>query len=320
MRAFAPVVLALLTFLLPTLKGAVSQRYERLFSGDELRSGLLKVELFSGRITVLSSEDNALHVTVTAEIDTDNQEEAQRLLKDLALVMEMRPEGPVLLATYGRDLHWSFENSAPLKLSVVIVTPPRFDLVLRTDDGSIDVARMGGTMQARTRTGQVYFRGIDGSVDAQTESGDIVVSHCSGDVRLRSIHGSLRIGPVGGYADVAGHGGSIELDAAGKGVRAESNGGDLSVVFRSPVNGPAQLRTSGGNLYLAFDRRAACTLDLRSSIFGKVSLTREGILPIELTSGGFGHRRIQAKLNGGGPLIDASAAGGSIFLQPELVD
>jgi len=320
MRAFAPVVLALLTFLSSNLKGSVSQRHERIFTGDELRSGVLRVELFSGRITVLSAEDKALHVTVTAEVDTDNQEEAQRLLKELTLQMAAKPEAAILLASYGRDVQWTFDNSPPVKLSVVIVAPPHFDLSLRTEDGSIDVARMAGLMKARTRAGQVYFRGVDGSVDAETESGDIVVSHCSGDVRLRSIHGSLRVGPVGGFADVAGHGGSIELDAAGKGVKAESSGGDLSVVFRSPVNGPATLRTSGGNLYIALDRRAACVLDLRSSIFGKVSLTREGILPLEISSGGFGHRRIQAKMNGGGPLVDASAAGGSIFLQPVLVD
>jgi hypothetical protein len=320
MRAFVPILLALLTFLSPSLKGAVSQRFERLFTGDELSSGLLRIELFSGRITVLSAEDQALHVTVTAEVDTDNQEEAQRLLKELSLTMESRPDAAVLLASYGRDVQWSFDNSPPVKLSVVVVAPPRFDLSLRTEDGSIDVARMGGRMKARTRAGQVYFRGVDGYVDAETVSGDIVVAHCSGDVRLRSIHGSLRVGPVGGFADVAGHGGSIELDAAGKGVKADSSGGDLSVVFRSPVNGPAQLRTSGGNLYIAFDRRAACLLDLRSSIFGKVSLTREGILPIEITGGGFGHRRITGKLNGGGPMVDANAAGGSIFLQPELSD
>ena len=315
MRSFGRWAWALLFFLSgASLSAKISRTVERVFPFAPGEIPLVKLEVFYGSVTVESAEGDAVRIEVKLDFETDQETVANRVQKNLTLTFA-QPGGVVTVgAEYSRSVHWDFENWPPVKLAFKLLVPAHCNLDLYTRDGSLVVGLLGGAMKARTHSGAITFRGVQGSIEAQSEFGDITVQHCTGTLKLRSVSGNFRVGPVGGFADVFGYGGEIEVQSAGGGIKAETSGADLLVGFAHPVTAPATLSTGGANVILTFDQRSACTLDLRASIFGKVVNVKDR-LQLTPTSGAFGKSRLQATLNGGGPLIAAKASGGHVYVQ-----
>ena len=317
MRLFQYFPIALLLVALSTgASASITRLYEQKFPVAQTDVIRLKAELFSGSIDIQVDDVPEIRATIRAVYEVESEAEADRLHGDLRIGMQRNGNEIDVTADYGRDIHWTFENWPPVKLAVTIIVPRHSDLDLATRDGSVTVARMQGNMKARTRAGVIFFRGVEGSIQAESDYSDIIISHCTGDLKLRCVSGEFRVGPVGGSADVYGHGGEIEAAASCRGLKAETSGADLIVGFRHPLSTPATLRTGGGNIILTFDKRSAATLDLRASLFGKVTCIKDS-LSLNATTGALGKSRLAATLNGGGAIIDARASGGSISVMAD---
>jgi len=315
MRSFGRWAWALLFFLgAAGLHANISRTVERVFPLTSGEIAAVKLDVFYGGVTVESAEGDAVRIEVTLDFETDQVTVADRVQKNLTLTFAQQGGMVTVGAEYSRSVHWDFESWPPVKLAFKLLVPARCNLDLYTRDGNLFVGLLGGAMKARTHYGAITFRGVEGSIEAQSEFGDIIVQHCTGALKLRSVSGNFRVGPVGGFADVFGYGGEIEVQSAGGGIKAETSGADLLVGFAHPVTAPATLRTGGANVILAIDQRSACTLDLRASIFGRVVNVKDR-LKLTPTSGAFGKSRLQATLNGGGPLIAAKASGGYVYVQ-----
>jgi hypothetical protein len=309
----------ILVFLLFALSGTgafalVSRSVQRSFPVAGTTRPVLKMSVFYGSILVEASDTNEFQVQVFQDFEALNEAEADKIAKNLTLGFDYSGTTLNLTAEYTRNVHWTFENWPPVKLRFTIKVPKTCDLDLYTRDGAMTIGLIAGRAKARTHYGQIFFKGVDGDVEATSEFGDIVVSHCTGALKLRSISGSFLVGPVTGFADVFGYGGEIEVQSAGGGIKAETSGADLSVGFHHPIVSPATLKTGGANIILTFDKRSACDLNLRASFFGKV-LDSKNSLPLTAVTGALGKSRVQARLNEGGPKINARASGGYIYLQ-----
>jgi hypothetical protein len=292
----------------------VSRTLEKRFPLDDSASPKVSLEVFHGSVLVETIDENEFRISIRQDFEANNDQEADRIARNLTLGVECKDALLNISAEYSRDIHWTFENWPPVKLAVVLKVPKCCGLDLFSRDGSITVNKMAGSMKARTHWGTIFFRGVDGDITAKSEFGNIVVSHCTGNLSLRSISGNFLVGPVQGMADVFGYGGEIEVQSAGGGVKAETSGADLIVGFQHPIVSPAKLRTGGANIIITIDKRSSCSLDLKASMFGKVKFYKEG-LPLDISSGAIGKGRVQATLNGSGPKIEARASGGHIYLQ-----
>lgn len=311
-RSIVFVILALLSGV--NAFGLISRTVEKRFPLTEAGRASLSVSVFHGSLSIETADVPEIRVKVMEYFETTKEEEADRIVKNLILGMDFQQTHLKVSAEYTRDAHWSFEAWPPVKLAFFITVPKTCDLDLEDRDGGISVAEISGVVKAKTYSGAIYFKGVTGRAEARSDYGDIVVSHCAGDLKLHSVSGSFRVGPVTGLADVYGYGGEIEVVSAGGEVKAETSGADLTVAFRHPIKAPATLKTGGANIVLTLDKRSDCSLNLRASIFGACESLKNQ-LPLTPTSGSLGKSRLQAKLNQGGPLIEARASGGYIYLQ-----
>lgn len=315
MRLFAGFAL-LLSFAALPMDAAIVRLHEQTL--PLLKSELVRVraEVASGNIEVVTGESAEIKVALRASYDVESEAEVDRLHSGMRVIVQRSGPSIDVGLEYSRDARWAFDNWPPVKITLLITVPQHTDLDLSSRDGTLTVARMEGNMKAHTRAGVIYFKGVRGNVEADSEFSDIIVAHCSGDIKLRCGSSEFRVGPVGGNIDVLGHGGEIIAGPTCRQVKAETSGADLVVTFRHPVVATASLRTGGGNVILTLDRRSSVTLDLRASLFGKVAYVKDS-LPLTVTSGALGRSRVQATVNGGGPLIEARAGGGSISFMGE---
>jgi len=180
-----------------------------------------------------------------------------------------------------------------------------------TYDGGIKVGDLRGDMKARTETGTIFFRRIDGNVDAQAESGDVVVSRSTGSVNLRTVVGNVRIGMVGGHARLETVNGNIELQTAHGVVEANATEGDIDAGFAT-ITGQSRIVTKVGNITATMNPSESFSIEAKAR-WGKV----RNQLALTTNKGGSGRRHLNGDYNGGGPLIELKASGGSVSISSD---
>jgi DUF4097 and DUF4098 domain-containing protein YvlB len=133
---------------------------------------------------------------------------------------------------------------------------------------------------------------VAGPTKASSGSGSITIAQAGkGDVTVSAASGSITLAGVDGAARVSSSSGSIRID----GRRA----------------GPWALHTSSGGITITVPPDAAFDLDARTN-----SGTIDSAHPVTMeVTGKIDKRRIQGKVRGGGPLIEASCSSGSIRIQ-----
>jgi DUF4097 and DUF4098 domain-containing protein YvlB len=302
-------------FFLMVVLGATSRAAER----DVVRSFpvspgcTLVVDTHRGNITVEESERAEIRIAVHLEIGTDNEAEAERMLRSLQLEFAAQREN---VSVHVRDreesgIHFTWRDDHRIEPTFRISVPVRCNVDLQTHTGNIVVGSLSGQLAAKTEMGNIFFRRITGSVTAHTETGDIVVSRCSGSVGADVSLGTIRLGTVGGRCDLRDHRGNIEVLTASSGGTMRAEAGDITVGFPRELSEDATVRTSGGDILIRLDPAANCDLDV-SSVWGRVRNT----VPMIITDGGDDKRRLRGRLHEGGPKIALHANGGNVRIEP----
>jgi hypothetical protein len=169
---------------------------------------------------------------------------------------------------------------------------------LWTDGGNISIDRAGGAVNARSAEGLIEVLQAAGIVTAQTRAGAIEIGSARGvkaesamgQVRVKGTSGPLRISTAAGAIMAELMNGMILEDSslvAGAGditVFIPSNL-SISVVAASQSNGPRRIYSD----------------------FNEVRVTNTGMFQAPVTA--------QGSINGGGPMLNLSAASGVIFLK-----
>ncbi len=304
------LLLTTLVGLLPRA-GAAERRFERTL--PLAPGGRVVLDTYRGSITVEEGETPEVKLVADLEIDAATPAEIDRFFDAVQFSAEASPGAVTITARNPRDSRARFIWNEKLQVDLAFrLTVPRGStLDLRTINGAIVVGNLAGHVKARAENGNITFRRIDGSVDAATQFGDIIVSRCLGPVHARVLRGLIRTGTIGGPSTLKNTSGDIEVMMARGPLDGYAEAGDLIVGFPHTIAGPADLVTSGGNVKVSIDPLAAC--DVRaSSRWGRVASK----LPLAVTDGATGTRRLSGRLNAGGPTLSLRADGGQVRIEP----
>ncbi len=135
--------------------------------------------------------------------------------------------------------------------------------------------------------GTIIVRGLNGSVEAVTLAGNIDIRDIRGPVSARTGGGEMTFASIGGALRSLSGGGTIRVESAGAGATLQTAGGDI---FVGRVKGPLRASTAG-NIQV---KDAASTVNVH---------TAGGLIQIDRARG------IVTAGNGGGSIVVGSAPG-----------
>jgi DUF4097 and DUF4098 domain-containing protein YvlB len=129
---------------------------------------------------------------------------------------------------------------------------------------------------------------------------------CTGDAEVKTSGGSIRIGKVQGEVKATTSGGSIKVQEVMGTINAATSGGSVSAYISKQPSGDCSLKTSGGSVSVHLAEDIKVDVDAKTS-GGRVRTD----FPVTLI-GELSKRKLQAKINGGGPELYLRTSGGSI--------
>ncbi len=275
--------------------------------------GKVVVDTYRGAIEVVPGEGREVVVAVSMLSPNDDTAEAREALNALQLSFEQIEGNVVVKARNPTETGVKFiwDDQSNLAIRIKVTVPEECNLDLLTRDGGITVGSLRGEMKARTETGSIFFKRIDGNIDAQAESGDVVVSRCTGSVNLRTVAGNVRTGMIGGRARLETVNGNIELQTARGRVEAMTTDGDIDAGFAS-ITGESKIIAKVGNITAKINPEESFSIEAKAR-WGKVS----NQLAIKTGRRGSGRRHLEGDYNGGGPLIELKAGGGSVSISAD---
>jgi hypothetical protein len=276
----------------------------------------LEFDSYRGRVSVLEGKPGEIRVEVRMEVPSEDAAKAERAFQTVDFVWGSSP-GQVSVrvrdaAQTAVRLDWQSDFRVDFNYRVYVPAGCAVNVVVA--DGSAEVGNLTGTVSVEVGTGTVYLRRIEGSVRARLELGNLVLSRCSGDADLLASFGSVQVGTVGGRATIRAPNGGIELQHALGATVLSAVKGDVVLGLPRTPGGEVRVDVAAGSIYLKL--QAGCALTIRaSSVWGKVKAE----VPVVVTAGGSGKRRLDAVLNGGGPLAELHANGGNVMIESDVV-
>lgn len=253
-------------------------------------------------------------VTVVQTTDTTDPVEGERRFAQWDLsIGGSQTDRVEITARFRRGHEWAWQVAQPVALTYEVSIPERCDVSIQAGKGAITLGAVKGRVKLTTESGAIHAEEIDGTFTARSGSGAVSLAACTGDIDVRTDAAGITIGRAGGKTMLASRGGFIEVQRVSGRIVVRGDGSDALVGFVSPIRETADIVLSGGTLTLRLDNNAGSTLDLRSSVFGKINL--RGELPMQVSAGGVGKSRLHADVNGGGPRLVAHARGGSVLVR-----
>jgi DUF4097 and DUF4098 domain-containing protein YvlB len=220
-------------------------------------------------------------------------------------------------------------------------------VTVRTGGGAVHLDKIGGAVECFTGGGTITAGLLGGEATLSTGGGEIVVREARGMVHARALGGNIRIERADQGVHAAAMRGLVDVVQSGGPVRVETGTGSIRVrasydVHCESETGTIQLQATSGGLR-ATTRTGSILADLSGvkSIESSTLVTSSGditvLIPSNLavtveainsTSGAqrvvsdFGavHPRpagspTEVAVNGGGPLLRLTTAGGTIYLR-----
>jgi len=205
-----------------------------------------------------------------------------------------------------------------------IRVPSRYNLDIQTSGGSIELADIGGTVQARTSGGSIAtgrlagdselkssggsisVGGGDAHIKAHTSGGSITIGNTSGPVEARTSGGSIKLAHIAGEVVARTSGGGIRIDDAMGTVDASTSGGSIHASMSRQPKSDSRLSTSGGGVTLEIAPNIAVDLDAHASGGGV-----HADVPVTVL-GTQDDNSVRGKINGGGPKLVLRTSGGGI--------
>jgi hypothetical protein len=225
----------------------------------------------------------------------------------------------------------------------------RGDCKVLTGGGDIQVGQVGGTLRCSTGAGKVVVQKVGGEAVLETVGGDIVAHTAGGTVHAQTGGGGVHIGTANGPVTAISGGGEIVVEKAGgivtlrnmagpvnvgsaMGVRCDSGSGGIRL---ANIQGPMRVATSMGSINasllgsrIADSYLATGSGDITVLIPSNVGVTIQAqnssadtIRRIVSDFAGIQPRRqgtrviAEGAINGGGPLLQISGTGGTIFIK-----
>lgn len=149
-----------------------------------------------------------------------------------------------------------------------LIVPKNFNLDISSGGGDVYLKNLIGNLRIKTSGGDVKIEGIEGDVNVSTSGGDIILKKISGkvkastsggDIKLEEIYGDVNCTTTGGdvrvqmkngdlYAKTTGGDIFIDYSGEGKGIKANTVGGDIRLTLDQNFEGSFYLSTIGGDI------------------------------------------------------------------------
>jgi DUF4097 and DUF4098 domain-containing protein YvlB len=222
-----------------------------------------------------------------------------------------RTSDPELL----RNVSISYEVTAPPNTRVRSSTGSgsqkvegiRGPIEVKTGSGGIRVTGSAEAVEARTGSGSIEVTGAAG-LRAQTGSGGIRAADVRGPVKANTGSGSINLNQTGqGDVEAETGSGGVEIKGAQEGLRVSTSSGSVRV--EGDPRSHWRIRASSGGVRIRVPQNAAFDVNARTGSGGiRVSHTLS-----ETKSSS--KRHLQAKIGGGGPMVDVSTTSGGIQIE-----
>jgi hypothetical protein len=279
-----------------------SQRYKEDFSYEYKLNpgGRVTLENFNGSVEVLGWDQNTVSVTGTKYASREE------VMKDIRIDVLSDPSS-IRIRTV-RPLEQNCNCGARYTLKV-----PRKVMLDRIDssNGSLRVESIEGDARLKTSNGSVRVWSVSGDLNVKTSNGAIELQKFDGQAILITSNGSIKAeGVRGGFKAETSNGAiNATLAAIGTGqlVAAETSNASVTLNFESWKDHSVRVRTSNGSINLGLP--AAVSAQVRASTSrGRISSD------FGFDSGDTGKDTIDARIGGGGPLIELKTSNGNIRL------
>ena len=232
------------------------------------------------------------------------------------LVLVDRVNGDCKLITGGGDIQVGQVGGA-LRCTTgagkITVTKVGGQAVLETNGGDIVAHSAGGTVHAQTGGGGVHIGTAGGTVTAISGGGEIVVEKAGGVVTLRNMAGPVNVGSAAGVRCDSGSGGIRVANIAGP-MRVATSIGSITANLLGSKISDSYLATGNGDITVLIPSNVGVTIQAQNSMADTVRRIVSDFSAIQPRRQG---TRVVAAgaVNGGGPLLQISGTGGTIFIK-----
>lgn len=298
-------------------------------AGDVIRKGFnvpeggtLRLDGAYGSIKVVTG-GTGVAVEITREA---HGSKAQRRMAGHEITFSQQGNDVVIHSKLDDDrsgwFSWRDDDDYEVQWNIRI--PARYNVNVETSAGSIDLANIGGTVDARTSGGSIKTGRLSGVSTLKTSGGSISVGGADAELNVHTSGGSILIGDTKARVEAKTSGGSITLaridgdvvartsggnikieDAAGT-VDASTSGGSIHARISRQPRGDSKLSTSGGTVTVSLAPSIRVDLDARASGGGVRS-----DVPVTVI-GTHEDDQIRGQINGGGPKLTLRTSGGGV--------
>jgi hypothetical protein len=190
----------------------------------------------------------------------------------------------------------------------ITVKTVRGEAVLETNGGDIVANQTGGRVHATTGGGGVHIGTAGGPVSATSGGGEIIVEKANGIVTVRNMAGPVQVWSSAGVRCDSGSGGIHVTNVSGP-MRVSTSAGSILANLLGSRLGDSYLATGNGDITVLIPSNVGVMVQARDNLrivseFRELAIRRQG--PQVIAEG---------PLNGGGPLLQISGMGGTIFLK-----
>jgi DUF4097 and DUF4098 domain-containing protein YvlB len=219
----------------------------------------------NGGIALEGSGGHQVSVRVRKEVRAPSLEEAQAFAGKVQVNLEQRGDEIRLSKTHPRP-----PDGFSVAVEYDIHCPPGLDVRLGTENGSIQVRRMEGSVDAATTNGNVELDGGDGRIKLKTLNGTIeaLVGELQTEGQFSTTNGSVVVQIERGIAPVA----------------ATTVNGSVDVTLPADFSGQLDARTVNGRVRSEFANSQASG-KLQDRIYGPLGSGGSATVMLRATNG-----------------------------------
>ena len=255
------------------------QELSRTFPVDG--PGTLRVRIDLGDVEVVPSQDGSIQLAVQRLLDAEGLEQARQAARSHQLDVRHAGNDLTLDAIYAGN-EASLVNIGGVQYRIAV--PRGSQVEVETANGSIDVQTEAQSITARSNGGDIAVAKVNGSVFARSRDGAVrALAGCEtadiiangGDVWLRGVTqdakafssgGSIHLGSSPGEVYAQTSGGDIEVLGALGSVAAHSSGGNVRARLTESPTEHLSLSAARGNVDVFVDEEVAATFGARGSV------------------------------------------------------
>ncbi len=190
----------------------------------------------------------------------------------------------------------------------------RGEAVLETYGGDIVVGEAGGGVRAQTAAGNIRVHSAGGPVTAVTGGGVVAIEKAGGTVTVRNLAGPVQVGAAQGGFECQSASGGIRLSGVTGPMRVSTSLGSIVADLTGSHPGDSFLATTGGDITVVIPSNLGVTIHAENRMADTLRriVSDFPAIPVERV----GSRVVaQGAVNGGGPVLRISGAGGTIFIR-----